>query len=87
MGMVMSGSPSGYAEGFVHCDECKEAHHDSDAQEEIAVRLDHDKANTVWRVFTQEDLREQVEDGVTQEAADRECDHNGQGGGVDVWGA
>ena len=63
------------SERFVHGYECEKANHDGYTKEEIAIRVDEYEAGLVRFRFAQEDLGEEVEQGVAQEAADGEGDH------------
>ena len=66
-----------YWQPFVHSDECHEPDHDSYAQKEIAVWLYQHKAYVLLRVFAEEDLREQVEQGIAKQTANCKCYHDG----------
>lgn len=54
----------GDAEAFVHGDEGEEADHDGDAEEDVLVRVHEDEARVGGGGFAEEDLGEQVEEGV-----------------------
>lgn len=53
-------------QSLVHGHEREEADHDTETEEEVLVRLDHDEAHMVGRVLAKEDLWEEVEQCVTQ---------------------
>lgn len=49
---VAAVSPGCNAQGFVHGHECDKADYDPHAQEEVAVRFEHDELDAVEMVFT-----------------------------------
>ena len=82
--VVMSRSTSSDSETLIHSNKGHEAHHDSESQDEVAVGLDKDKLDGLVVVLTNKDLGKQMEEGISEETADGEGDHDGQRGGVDV---
>ena len=71
-------------QALVHGDKGHEADQDGDAEQQVAVRLDQYEVDAVRAVLAEEDLGQEVEEGVTEQAADGEGDHDGQGRWVDV---
>jgi hypothetical protein len=85
VGVIVTAIATGCnAKSLVHSDERKETNHDTEAEKEIPVRLDHNETNMVRRILAKEDLGKQVEQRVTQKATHSESNHDRQGGGVDV---
>lgn len=82
--VVTAVSPCRNSQGFVHGHERDEADNDADTQEEVAVGFEHDKFDAVVVVFTQKDLREEVEESVAQQATDGERHHHAETGRVYV---
>lgn len=71
-------------EPLVHGDEDHEPDQDAQTQEQVAVGLDEHQADALGLVLAEEDLGEQVEEGVAQQAADGKGHHDGEGRRVDV---
>jgi hypothetical protein len=84
VGVVVAGAASRNAEALVHGDKGHEADEDGEAKDEVAVGLDEDEAGGVGLVLAEEDLGQQVEEGVAQQAADGKGNHDGQRRGVNV---
>lgn len=77
------GTAGSDAQGLVHGDKGEEADDDCDAEQQVAAGLDEDEAGAGRVVLAEEDLGQQVEEGVAEQAADGEGDHDGQRGRVD----
>lgn len=76
MGVIVPLTASRNTQCLIHSHERKETNHDTQTQEQIAVRLDHHKSHVLRGVFSQEDLREQMEQRITQESSNSERNHD-----------
>ena len=77
-------SPGSDPQALVHRHEDHETHEDAHAQEQVSVRLHQHQPHPLRLVLAHEDLRQQVEQRVAQQAAHGEGDHDRQRGRVDV---
>lgn len=59
--VLVASAAGGNAQALIHGDEGHETDHDGDSQQQVAVRLHHDKANAIRFVFAEEDFRQEVE--------------------------
>lgn len=85
MTMVMPAlAPRRDPEPLIHRHERHKADQDGEAQQQVPVWLHQHEAHMARLVLAQEDLRQQVEQGVAQQAADREGHHDRQRRRVDV---
>ena len=87
MRMIMPRAARRDPEPLIHRHEHHEAHEDAQPEYQVPVRLDEHQPHALRLVLPQEDLGEQVEQGIAQQPADGEGDHDGERGRVDVGGA
>ena len=69
-------SSSRNAETLIHGDERDEPDQNSYSKQQVLVRLDEDCSYFSFRNLTEEDLRQQMEERVTEETSNSEGDHN-----------
>lgn len=82
--IVTSLAASSDPQALVHGHECDKTHHDGYAQQQVLVGLYHHEFDLVMFVLAEENLRQKMEKGVTQQAANSKCHHDGQGGRIDI---
>lgn len=82
--MFVSLAARSNAQSLVHGHEGHEPDHDGEPEYEVAVRLDEHEAHAFGGVLAEEDLGQQVEQGIAEQTADGEGDHDGERRGVDV---
>ena len=75
------------AEGFVDSDKSDKADKNEQSEDPVAFAVVEDKVSARVVRFAKEDLGEEVQERVAEDAANGEGDHDGEGGGVDVGGA
>jgi hypothetical protein len=78
MAVIMALSTRRDPQALIHSYERHEPDQNSHAQQQILPRLHHDKPNLLRRLLTQEDLRQQMENSIAQQAADSKRDHDTQ---------
>lgn len=81
---MLASTPRRDAQTLVHGHKRHEANHDGQAQDQVAVGLDEHKLGALRVVLADKDLGQQVEERVTEQAADGKRDHDGQVRGVNV---
>lgn len=86
MRMLMPSTPRRDPQALIHGHKRHEADQDGQPEDQVPVRLHQHEARPVGLVLADEDLGQQVEEGVAEEAADGEGDHDGERGRVDVCG-
>ena len=62
----------------------QEADENAHAKEKVSIGLHENKTHALACFFAEEDFREEMEDGIAEEAADGESDHERERRGVDV---
>ena len=73
-------------QSLVHRDESHESNHDRNSQKEVLVRLDQSYADlSLWHL-TKEDLGQEMEQGVAEQATDSKGYHHVQTARIDVGG-
>lgn len=82
--VVVASTTSRNPQALIHSNEGHEAHQDGQSQNQVPVGLDKHETRALLVVLAKENLGQQVEQGVAQQAADRKGHHDRQRGRVDV---
>lgn len=82
--VIMAGAAGRNSQPLIHSNKDHEADQDTQSQQQVSVRLNHDERDLLIVALADEDLREQVEEGVAQKTPHREGDHDRQRGRVDI---
>lgn len=82
--MIMPLAARAYPQSLIHSDERHESHHDGNTEQQVPIRLHNYKFHSVMFIFSQEYLRQQVEQSVAEQPPNCERDHDGEGRGIDV---
>lgn len=70
--------------GLIHRHERHKPDKNKQPQQGIPFWIEHHKVHVVVERLAHERLGDQMQEGVTEEAADSEGDHDGEGGRIDV---
>src|SRR5215469_13462390 len=76
--MIMSFSACGNPQALIHSHKSHKANHNCDTQKKILVRFHHDESYLFWRVFTEKDFWEQMEQCIPHQSAYCESHHYAQ---------